>query len=279
MDSQIPNAAVRPIASNPITIKTIGEYLAAANAIQSSWSEYTAPHSPWFRGQSNSEWKLKPSRYRKPFTFMTHIDEDQMMIDFKRMASGLASGLPASDHMINWLTIAQHHRLPTRLLDWTESALVALFFALHSTTEPEAPCVWVLNPFWLTLKAGFGYNIIVPSMHIDADFEDAYGSLTKSNEEFPVALRPHHITRRVTAQKGVFTLFGLNEHALESIGLENADDLRFLRLVLIAPTAVDSLRNELACAGMTHSTVFPDLDGLSLELAENARRRIEGRHA
>jgi FRG domain len=61
---------------------------------------------------------------------------------FRARASGFHDAVPMREHTDQWLFLARHAGLPTRLLDWSESALIALYFALK---EPK-PVVWMLNP-------------------------------------------------------------------------------------------------------------------------------------
>jgi hypothetical protein len=107
----------------------------------------------------------------------------------------------------------QHYGAPTRLLDWTDNALVALYFALHSPTgdgyEPDTnAAVWVLNSWWLNRRSHPGINGPMLSDWQEAqrylpDLESAFAGL-KVRVRRPVAIDPPHVDRRLAAQGSHF---------------------------------------------------------------------------
>jgi hypothetical protein len=110
-----------------------------------------AGEQPWgYRGQAE-DWPLKPALYRGlvnsgdlPLDEQVRIYkklESQLLEKFKAYALPHITSSPNSD--MAWLALAQHHDLPTRFLDWTESPLVALFFALRKKTECDS-VVWAI---------------------------------------------------------------------------------------------------------------------------------------
>lgn len=79
--------------------------------------------------------------------------EQYITTNFMIHTMRLNPSVPQRYDRASWLTLMQHYGLPTRLLDWSESPLVALYFALSSDEDAKADAaVWVLNPMKLNKK-------------------------------------------------------------------------------------------------------------------------------
>src|SRR4028119_638219 len=246
-------------------VETLPEYLAFIAEKASSWVRSVGNYfKPWFRGHHDATWSLLPSVYRDDYS---GLSEDNCRQDFKLRAYPYLAGSarePSNDW--EYYYVMQHHGLPTRLLDWSESPLVALYFALREATGDTSVAVWMMDPWWLNEKVGsLGSRILwsndAPVAHyLPQPF--AEGVVIPAA---PIAIEPPHTSRRIAAQKGVFTLHGTDRKPLEhQVALAE----RLVKIV-IPQRRVRKIRAELRLAGVTETLVFPELPGLCRELLDH----------
>jgi len=111
---------------------------------------------PWFRGEPASTTPLLPKLYRQKRGKDPNY-ENQLLQHFRMKSQSPEFGYtPPRDHTDQWLFLARHSGLPTRLLDWTEGSLVALYFAIveqealnEETGKKANPVVWMIDPIEL----------------------------------------------------------------------------------------------------------------------------------
>src|ERR1700730_18526843 len=128
---------------NDRTIRSVAEMLRALK-------EQAKPKELiWFRGQSRKTWTLVPGLARKP----QHLKAENALIKrFMQNAMPLIPSPPREEW--EWMFLMQHHRAATRLIDWSESPLAALYFAVEDPRHQRAiGTVWCLNAVALNKAA------------------------------------------------------------------------------------------------------------------------------
>lgn len=245
------------------TVSTVADLLAA---LEKDHGTYEG--SLWFRGQADSSWKLLPGYLR----LAAPPSEATLLKRFKQSAAMLLDRDPKDSY--DWLFLMQHYGLPTRLLDWSESPLVGLYFAVADpTSAPDKDAaLWVLRPTELNRKAKIDdahEPYFIPSF----DDEELKNYSLESLAQGPKRTRLHPIgtiaTRnnpRIQAQLGVFTIHHLDESPIEQIG-----DASHIACYQIPAVAKQTLQKQLHLLGFSKFTMFPELSSVG----DNIKRGLK----
>lgn len=219
----------------------------------------------WFRGQSDSKWPLLPSLNRRRSTLER---ERNLMKRFKQNATYLLP--PSNRDDWEWLFLMQHHRLPTRLLDWTESPLVGLYFAVTSQRNRSRDgALWCLKPIELNKHANivYGNKFELPAFGEDNvlnNYLPSNVSGEKTSELSPAAGIAPRSNSRLYAQLGVFTINHRTNVPIESVG----DGTHVTKLIIPA-SAKKNLQLELTHLKLNRLSLFPELENVSAAAQAN----------
>lgn len=233
----------------------------------------------WYRGCGNVSHKLKPSLYRHKGS---KTIEDFMRLEKLLLARFQQRSIPFHSRSLaepwEWLFLMQHYGVPTRLLDWSESPLMALFFAVtlarHSLDSRGRPvfsnhaCIWFLDPkkwnqFAVGLKSFTGSVLTT-----DDPNAGAYKPIGDINtmKPLPIAIYGAHNSQRIVAQRGVFVCFGNDTRPMEVMYESKPFPADCLMKLAIRKDRLPHMYKALQRHGLTDSVAFPDLDGLSREI-------------
>ena len=255
---------------NTIPQVTVTDFAGYIAAIENARASLGATEL-WYRGVSKDSYSLVPSLFRN--NSISNIDdavriEQQLYQDYSFRSPPYDS---ARREIWDLLFLMQHYRAPTRLLDWTASPLVALFFA---TARPAAvidnAVVWVIDPArW---NSGVLYDISQgPEIFsTNDDMLQTYHPTDTSKSRRSSALAVQGIINnpRLNAQKGKFVIFGHQLKSMESAAMDCpvwAKSMPMLRINCIG-TSIRDMASSLGDYGVTYTSIYPDLEGLAAEL-------------
>lgn len=232
-------------------VESLSDYVQVCARID---RESTPGRSNLFRGQRNGAKTLVPAIWRIPYIDTEHKRAEKELeslesIVLHRYFSYAASHFPSlvnegppSEILWRKIIVAQHHGLPTRLLDWTFNPLVALFFAVEGRSYEG------VNSAVLVMKdmGGVPVNTFARLNPSPPNFSSSDDPL----RDFGVLIPPS-INQRMTAQASVFTVSKNHDPLPPHIAIRLSSEHR------------ERIFQELCMIGVDNGFIFPDLDGIA----------------
>jgi hypothetical protein len=239
------------------------------------------PYRKWiFRGQSNSEWKLEPKfkRVHEEIKIIKESAGDNIHKDRRDYEKKMIEEFISKSHLylkgnpnllfpeldrtnsnLEWLSIMQHFGAPTRLLDFSFSPFVALFFALIDTNGEKGCYVYAINR-----------EIIEKKNKIFFGKSDYYTTIFENENRHPYIypFEPRMKNERLSRQQGLFLVPSTTFSTVDDI-IQNYNDSEnpspFTKYSLHKEMIYESLKM-LKKMNITHESLFPDLTGLCYSL-------------
>lgn len=232
-----------------------------------------------FRGQSKAGWLLVTSLERATGWAPGFFTEDLISQQFRSQASNYLISQSLPKDTLEWWALMQHHGAPTRLLDWTESAYIAAFFALDEAYDEYS--VWAIDRVWcrntaVEIAKNTMRNNNIPEETVEkiqvetiTQHFDQFFLPNRFSFVFPV--KPDNFNVRLAIQQGLFlcpasvnTTFMQN---LLALGTKDELQRRLVRInfTLAGATRANALQ-DLNYMNINQATLFPGLGGFAHSL-------------
>jgi FRG domain len=271
--------------------------IASWDQLRQELDKYSVQSYSWaFRGLQSDQWLLRTSLERLDVAPLYEA-ERYLVGAFQRRAHHYVSDPPPREDELEWLALMQHHGAPTRLLDWTKSPYVALFFAVRDATDSAGNCaVWGIDLDWCKNQAlarinrrAFANPVFDPPVQPEESLgqPELFGRVflnepvASTNLKLVASLQPFRMNERLVIQQGLFLCPGQISAATPTgnvtVGFEEnllafADDPSFSSHVhkFIIPNwlRIDAL-GALNKMNINQATLFPGIDGFAQSLGTN----------
>lgn len=240
------------------SIRSVSDFLRRLKADLGS-----ADEPVWFRGHAKASWELVPAYQR----LKSPPPESVLISRFKQNANLLLE--KSLGNSFDWLFVMQHYGVPTRLLDWTESPLAGLYFAV--TRHPRsAASLWALFPLRLNQQTTARPEEFqfLPSFDADAlrNYETLSIETNPAKGVLPMAVIATRNNARIQAQLGVFTISHHTKTPIEKIG-----DGTHLIEYRVPATAKATIASELKILAVTKFQLFPELASVGEQIRGELR--------
>jgi hypothetical protein len=261
---------VRPPSQQTIEIRSLGEFVDRVTPNVPDRVTGRRRDTGVYRGAADVDAPLLTTLDRLGGTNPPHTKaelEEHVLRNYIRYARPHTDASAAND----WeeLFSAQHHGVPTRLLDWTYSPLVAAFFATRPCPGDErARAVWRLD--WQVVHRAFGFPpLALLPRDLDALFEPGghaspwqMFARPQSATPFVCLVEPPSLDARIAAQAAVFTMCSDKWHSFDHF-LASHELADALTKYVFPAECVGQIRDQLDLVGIDERRLFPDLDGVA----------------
>jgi hypothetical protein len=247
------------------TVASVSEFIKLLDSNDYAFFNYI------FRGHSNEQWGLIPKLFRNEYAGTNYhhktVKTFELMImdEFKQRAYPYLTdfGISSYTDYMKILYIAQHHGLPTRLLDFSTNPLIALYFACLGKENSNK-----YGAVWFAIKEQF---LVKQNIYEEVNKYFASGYLDDDPLQFekPVCLETEFLITRMTNQASTFLIWGNNPKSL----LEYTEFQ--LYKIMIDHYSKERILNELEKLDIHKASVFSGLDKLGEFVDEKYRKQIK----
>lgn len=242
-------------------------------------SELVKPHKKhlhirfWFRGVPKASYELKPSVFRSRSSPADLADDERHSFrDFRLWSAGM---IPIGRTLEDLYFQQQHHGLPTRLLDWTTNALIAMYFAVEKHPN-ESAAVYAMDAYGLGENEYLGFDgkkrkaggFAVSNNDPNSLLAVALADIVQwrkdvSPPEFIFPVRPAFTDVRMQVQRSCFTYHPPSVQELTE--KQNPS----LRKLVFSASVKKAIKERLLHLGIDHFSVYGDVDSLATTVKNN----------
>lgn len=215
----------------------------------------------WFRGQEDKEWHLIPSIQRGD------LNEREALItnEFYIYVNQIEDNMPNKTNYAAWMSLMQHYGLPTRILDWSSSPLVASYFALEKNRDKDIDaCIWTLIPRRVNKQEGFGGFVYpIDAYTVQQMLTPAFKSNYKVQDKFKDKIIACHSVEknlRMYSQQSAFTVHNSEKR------LEDICDSETLFKFVIPRVCKQEFYESIKVLGISTSFIYPDMEHVSKDI-------------
>lgn len=230
-------------------------------AIKTARASLGSPDIVWYRGHPNAKHYLLASLLR----YKNGLDkEKQLFASFRKFSERILARRNGE-----WETLfeMQHYGIPTRLLDWSETFGVALFFAAtynQSHHKGQDAAIYLLDPIALNMLSRKGKILQIPQDETGFGYTSIYWEHEPMKATAPIAVEPRFLNDRMLAQRGMFTIHHDNIEPLEVTFSKE------IKKVVLPAAVMPAALEFLELSNLHPYSIFPDVAGLAEHLKNNS---------
>lgn len=254
------------------TIRSLGDLIDSVTPSEPDPTTGRRRDAGVYHGAASSDHALLTSLDRLGGTDPPHTKrrlEAHILRNFARYSRPYLQSTPVNDWEL--LVVAQHHGVPTRLLDWSYSPLVAAHFATTSAYKGEACAIWRLE--WQKIHQAYGIDTLALRIEDVSDLELLDGTdeftvwdlFRHTGRNFSFLIEPPSLNERIFAQAATFTICTDTSRSYETF-LADEGLTESLTKYVIPADVTAHVRDQLDLAGVEERYLFPDLDGVAASI-------------